>query len=270
MKIIQNQMTSEETQLMMQQHNPYKEFEPAFDIVPLPSKGIFYPEVDGKKVDSVKVYYLTAEDEGIMTSPNIINSGKLLDTLLEKKVECSIPLTKLLTGDRVAILVFLRATMEQFYKVMLIDPKTRQPFEHAIDLMALEQQEMEEQPNDKGMFDFILPKCQKRVTFKLMTHEDELEIKMAADNEKSIRKSDENFFNFYKLMRLVVNVEGINDMFAKEKFLKSMPMMDARRLHAYMDKVTPTIQLDIEVAAPSGGRFRADIPITAEFFYPAI
>ena len=109
-------------QVVQNQQNPYAEFEPAFDVLPLPSKGIFYPQVDGKTVDTIKVYHLTAEDESIMTSPNLIRSGNLLDVLLEKKCKCAIPVNKLLVGDRLAILIYLRATMEQMYKVELTDP----------------------------------------------------------------------------------------------------------------------------------------------------
>jgi hypothetical protein len=57
-------------------------FEPAHDVISLPSGGRFYKN----KKDSVKVAYMTASDENILTSPNLLQSGKVLDVLLEKKI----------------------------------------------------------------------------------------------------------------------------------------------------------------------------------------
>lgn len=56
-------------------------FEPAHDVISLPSGGRFYKN----KKDSVKVAYMTAADENILTSPNLLQSGKVLDVLLEKR-----------------------------------------------------------------------------------------------------------------------------------------------------------------------------------------
>jgi hypothetical protein len=49
-----------------------------------------------------------------------------------------------------------------------------------------------------------------------------------------------------------------------------MKIMDSRKLTAFMDECMPTIDFNIEVAAPSGNRFSASIPFTSEFFFPNI
>ena len=43
-----------------------------YDVLELPSQGILYPNKQG----SIKVEYLTALDETILTSPNIISNNK--------------------------------------------------------------------------------------------------------------------------------------------------------------------------------------------------
>ena len=53
-----------------------------YDIIPLPSEGVLYP---GKK-PTIEVEYLTAMDENILTSPNLLQSGKFLDVLMERKI----------------------------------------------------------------------------------------------------------------------------------------------------------------------------------------
>lgn len=257
-------------EIMEMQNNPYAEFEPAFDIMPLPSKGMFYPKVNGELVKEVKVYYLTAEDESILLSPNLIQSGQMLNVLLRKKVKADYPIDKMIVGDRLAILIYLRATMEQMYQVELIDPNTGTKFDHQIDLGSLEVMDMKHLPNQDGLFDFILPRCKKRVTFRLMTGEDETIISAREKQEQKLRKSNENLSRLFRFEQLIVSVEGITDVLAKSHFIKNMPLLDSRKLSKFMDEATPTINLEIEVPAPSGDNFRTFLPITTEFLYPAV
>ena len=261
-----------EKQIIENQENPYAEFEPAFDILPLPSKGLFYPKINEKPVDTVKVYYLTAEDESIMMSPNLIQNGQMINVLLRKKVQSDYPVDKMLVGDRLAILIYLRTTMEQFYKVQLEDPNTGLPFEYDIDLSQMVMKDMEHLPNQEGCFDFKLPKSGRRVTFRLMTGEDEVIIKAREKQEQNLRKNNESMGRVFKFEQLIVGIEGINpqDKLAMSQFIKNMPIMDSRKLSKYIDDVTPTIDLEIEVPTPSGGNFRTYLPITTEFLYPAI
>ena len=260
-----------EKSIITNQENPYAQYEPEFDILPLPSKGLFYPEVDGKKITDVKVYHLTASDESIMTSPNLIRSGNLLDVLLEKKVKCAIPTNQLLAGDRLAILIYLRATMEQMYKVELIDPATGKPFPYEVDLGSLSVNEITHMPNQDGHFDFILPKSKKRVIFRLMTGLDETIIRQRQKSDQELRGvNSESQYTLYKLEQTIIKIEGIENRLEMSQFLKNMPLMDSRKLLKFMNDVSPTINMEIEVEAPSGSRFREVFPFTAEFFYPTI
>jgi hypothetical protein len=52
----------------------------AYDVVELPSRGIHY--ANGKK--SVRVAYLTASDENILSSPNLIQTNSVVMELLKK------------------------------------------------------------------------------------------------------------------------------------------------------------------------------------------
>ena len=54
-----------------------------YDIIQFSSDGILYP--NGQK--SVKVEYLTAMDESILTSANLANQGLTFDVLLERKIK---------------------------------------------------------------------------------------------------------------------------------------------------------------------------------------
>ena len=79
------------------------------EIVELPSKGHFY--VNGHPLSSgkVEIKYMTAKEEDILSSENLIRQGVVIDKLLEALiVDKSIKVNDLLTGDKNAIMVATR------------------------------------------------------------------------------------------------------------------------------------------------------------------
>ena len=152
----------------------------SYDIVELPSKGIFYTH----KKKTLKVAYLTAADENILTSPSLSQSGELMDTLLRAKVlDKDIDVTNLAECDKQAIFVFLRNTaFGPEYTFKLTDPKTNQEFEHTVDLSVLKTKEVTIEPDNNGLFNFKLPVSGKSCKLKLLTPEDN---KQLTELEKS-------------------------------------------------------------------------------------
>ena len=79
------------------------------EMVDLPSKGHFY--VDGHPLSSgkVEVKYMTAKEEDILTSQNLIQQGTVIDVLLQSLiVDKTINVNELLIGDKNAIMVAAR------------------------------------------------------------------------------------------------------------------------------------------------------------------
>ena len=79
------------------------------EMVELPSKGYFY--FDGHPLSSgkVEVKYMTAKEEDILTSQNLIQQGLVIEKLLEALiVDKSIKLDDMLIGDKNAIMVAAR------------------------------------------------------------------------------------------------------------------------------------------------------------------
>ena len=96
-----------------------------WDVVPLPSKGIFYPN----QVAELKVEYLTAKDEDLLTTPALLENGTVLDVLLKKKIKSPIDVESMLTGDKNAVLLFLRASSYgHMYEVNVTNPFTNKTF----------------------------------------------------------------------------------------------------------------------------------------------
>ena len=79
------------------------------EMVELPSKGYFYIDGHPLSTGKVEVKYMTAKEEDILTSQNLIQQGTVIDTLLQALiVDKTIKVDDLLIGDKNAIMVAAR------------------------------------------------------------------------------------------------------------------------------------------------------------------
>ena len=239
----------------------------SYDIVPLPSDGLFYEN----GVKEAKVYYLTASDEAIMTSPNIIASGRIIDEILKRKVklEYGMQPNDLTVGDKLALLVYLRAQFEPMYRITLNDDNGK-PFVCEYDLRTLGMKKSSVKPNEKGYFQYTLPRSKSVVEFRLLNGKDEKIIK--EKNEAYIRSTGDKDGRetVFTHERQIVSINGVTDPNEISKLVATMPLKDSRTLMKYVDSVTPTLDTTIKVATPQGGTFSGNLPFTPEFLFPTI
>ena len=74
------------------------------ETVELPSKGYFYFEGHPLSSGKVEIKYMTAKEEDILTSPNLIKQGTVIDKLLNALIiDKSINVEDMITGDKNAI-----------------------------------------------------------------------------------------------------------------------------------------------------------------------
>ena len=79
------------------------------EVIELPSKGLVYPKTSPLSSGKVEIKYMTAKEEDILTSPNLIQQGIALDVLLKSLiVDKSINLDDMIVGDKNAVLVGAR------------------------------------------------------------------------------------------------------------------------------------------------------------------
>ena len=243
------------------------QFQAPFDVIPLPSRGLLYPGQQG----SVKVEYMTAMDENILTSPNLIKSGKVLDILLEKKIkESPVPFDDLLIGDRNAIMIWLRATgYGEMYPVKLTDPTSGVEFETEVDLSALKTKELPDnvEPNEKGEFSFLLPRSKKNIKFKLMTVGDEKSVLARAEKYEKATKSQISNTLTYRLQSQIKEIDGNRDINFIQQFVNLMPAFDSLKFREYSDSIEPGIDMSADVEGPTGS-FQAQISLGLNFFWP--
>jgi hypothetical protein len=235
----------------------------------LPSKGLFYPGQNGM----VKVEYLTAMDENILTSQNLIKSGKVLEYLLERKIkESPVPVDDLLVGDRNAIMIWLRATgYGEMYPVKLTDPGSGVEFDYEINLSELQNKELPDgvEPDERGEFSFELPKSKKKIKFKLLTVGDEKSILNRAEKYEKATKSQISNVLTYRLQAQIKEIDGNRDINYIQQFVNMMPAFDSLKFREYSDSIEPGINMSVEVEGPTG-TFQAPVTIGLNFFWPNV
>jgi hypothetical protein len=235
-----------------------------FDIIPLPSKGKTYRS----KKANIKLAYMTTADENILTSPNLLQSGEFLEILINRKVlEPELRYKDLLPGDRNAIMIWLRATAYgEMYPVTLLD-ENEVPFDTEVNLNDLKTKECSIDPDEEGLFTFVLPIMKAQVKFKLLTcgEIDDLEKTILDEKEKGVPV---NNLTTYKFERMIVEVNGSRDRYMIKDFANSMRISDAKSFDNYIEELESGIDLNIEVATPGGGSIATFLPLNLNFFWP--
>ena len=79
------------------------------EVVDLPSRGKLYPSDSPISNGKIEIKYMTAKEEDILTSQNLIKKGLVIDKLLDSLIVTEgITLDDLVIGDKNAIMVAAR------------------------------------------------------------------------------------------------------------------------------------------------------------------
>jgi hypothetical protein len=242
------------------------EYKVPFDVIELPSQGLLYKN----KKASVKIEYLTAFDENILTSPNLLNNGKVLDVLIERKVkDLGFDPKELLNGDRIAILLYLRTTgLGNEYNQMVFN-KDSELVEGIIDLTTLKTKKLEVTPDENNEFDFSLPSSNKKIKFRLLTAKDDDEIneidKKALEKNKGI-----STLQTLRLERSIMEIDGDRDKMKISHTIKMLNLIDVRKLNKYITDIEPGIDFKTVARTQGGESIDCFLRMGRSFWYPEI
>jgi hypothetical protein len=232
----------------------------SYDVVELPSKGVHY--TNNRK--TLRIAYLTAADENILTSPNLLNSDGVIDELLKRKIlDKDFNLEELVIEDRQAILIFLRNTaFGSEYTVKLNDPATNKEFEIQLDLSVLKTKEFNLKADANGEYEFYLPISKKPIKFKFLNNFQEKELEKLKENTTSVIIPTQT----KRLEMMIKEVDGNRDLMAIYQFIQNLPIKDSQEFKKFVGENKPGLDLIVEVTAPSGEVVPVLVDFGAEFF----
>lgn len=243
------------------------EFKLPTETVELPSKGLLYPEDSPLAKGEIEMKYMTAKEEDILTNTNYIRQGVVIDKLLKSLIVTEgIDYSQLLTGDKNAIMLAARIlSYGKDYKVTVRGQQVD------VDLSTLDSKPLHESIRERrsNEFEFTLPNSGNLVTFKLLTHGDEISIEKEIEGNKKLNKEATTDVTT-RLKHIITSVNGQREQKDIRNFVDNYLLAkDARALREKYTSVSPDINLKFSYTdINTGGEEEIDLPIGLDFFWP--
>ncbi len=241
------------------------------EIISLPSKGLCYPETSPLSKGEITIKLMTAKEEDILTSSNLVKKGIHLDKLLESVVvEPGVNVNDLLVGDKNAILISSRVlAFGPEYDVTVNDPNENEPVKTTVDLSKIKIKEIDESKlNRNNEYSYTLPISKSNIKFRLLTHGDELAIQKDIEALQKTTKGSNEITSRYR--RIITEVDGVRDAGTISNFVSNRLLAgDSKALRKEISSMSPDLDLKFEYESPFTGEKEAlRIPFGVDFFYP--
>ena len=242
------------------------------EMVTLPSKGYFYPENSPLSKGEVEMKYMTAREEDIITSPNLLKQGIAIDKLLEALiVNKKVNISDLLIGDKNALIVGARIlAYGKMYDFTTFND-VGEEVDVSVDLTTLKDKEIDfdKLPPNVNEFPFVLPNSKREVTVRFLTHRDEKEIVREATALKKVSSTVVKTMTS-RMKRIIASVDGNSEKAYVNEFVdKELLSVDALELRKYLNSINPDINLTTVATFPDGDEQEVAVEITAQFFWPS-
>ena len=246
------------------------------EVVDLPSQGWFYDPTSPLASGKVDIKYMTAREEDILTSQNLIKKGVVLDKLLEALiVSPGVKLDDILTGDKNAIFIAARIlAYGKDYKIKFKDPSNGEDVEDTVDLTKLENKEFDFEQHNRGqnLFEFELPFSKRKIHWSMLTHSDERTIDQELKSMKKFSRDKNHSSEVTTRLKYVIKaLDGNEDKAAIKKFVdQELLARDSLSFRNYVKENTPDIDLTFNFESEETGYTeRMNLPLGVDFFYPS-
>ena len=232
------------------------------ETIELPSKGLLYPEGHPLSNGTIEVKYMTAKEEDILTNQNYISNGTVLDKLLKSLIITEFDYNDLVIGDKNAVMIAARILgYGAEYKFQY------NGVEETVDLSEIDNRPLDESLYIKGQneFSFKLPTSDNTITFKFLTHGDEVKINRELEGLKKLKK-DESPELTTRLKYMITSINGDSEIKMIREFIdQAFLARDARAFREYIQKIQPDVDLTF---FPSTSTKSISLPIGINFFWP--
>jgi len=244
------------------------------EIISLPSKGVLYHESNPLHSGQIEMKYMTAREEDILTSQNLIKQGVVLDKLMQSMIVSPIKFDDLVIGDKNAIMVAARILgYGKAYEVSVECPSCNTANKIDIDLTELPETNVPEDANmiAPGIFEYVLPQSQRVVHFRLLTTGDDRKISKELESQKRTVRDGIDRELTTRLKHLIVSVDGNADKRFISNFVDNeLFAIDSRAFRTYIKSVSPDIKFEIDFTCNEcgNGSEALSFNIDTNFFWP--
>ena len=240
------------------------------EVVDLPSKGLLYPKSNPLSKGEVELKYMTAKEEDILTSINLIRKGIVLDKVLESLiVDKKIKVDDLLVGDKNGLVIAARILgYGKNYECTAACEKCGETSPLQVDCTKLKDKVLEKEVSE-NKFTMTLPKTEAVLEFKILNSGEEKLVDKDVEAMKKVQP-DIDYSNSFRFKKMITSVNGdktqsvIND-FVDNKFLAQ----DSFEFRKYISTITPDVDMTYPVECKHCGHSQeVVVPLGTGFFWP--
>ena len=240
------------------------------EVVNLPSKGKLYPKDNPLSKGEVELKYMTAKEEDILTSINLIRKGIVIDKVIESLiVDKKIKIDDLLIGDKNALMISARILgYGKEYNVKASCSECGKSGDLKVDCTQLKDIEISDDIKE-NKFSMKLPATKVEIEFKLLNSAEEKSVDIDVEAMKKVQP-DIDYSNSFRFKKMIISVDGvttqsvIND-FVDNKFLA----LDSLEFRKHLNKITPGVDMSYPYTCPHCSHTQeVVVPLGTGFFWP--
>jgi len=244
------------------------------EIINLPSEGKYYPEGHPlrKTGGQLELKYMTAKEEDILTSTNLIANGTVIDRLLESLiVHEGVKPVDLTTGDINAVLLAARVlAYGKNYDVKFQCDECEESVAVSIDLTQLESPDDLVDVDEDGHHQFTTDSGLD-IVIKTLSRGDELTVEK--DNKIVDTKYNKKVSSEItsRLRKVIVSINGETDKNVLNTMIDNLIVKDSRKVREELGKINPTVDMTVEFTCDNCDHtMKGGMPIGVDFFWPDI
>lgn len=243
------------------------------ETINIPSKGWFYPTDNPLSSGQLELKMMSAREEDILSSKNLIQKNIVLDKLLESVViNKAINLDDMLICDRnAAFFALRRLAYGDDYDATMTCGRCGKETSISIDLSKMDNRpfDFEKYPRGVNSFDFLLPYSKVSVTYKLLCKRDENAIDAELVGMAKISKDFTREVTT-RLSHIITSVNGNAEKAAIRRFVNDeLVAKDSLALRNHFRNSMPDIDTTFDFTCSNCGLERKEeTPMGVNFFWP--
>ena len=241
------------------------------EVISLPSQGKCYPESNPLSKGQVEIKYMTAKEEEILASQNLIRKGVVLDKLFESIiVDKDVNIDDILIGDKNAIMLATRILGYGKDYVIETEDEMGEKESITVDLSKIQTKEIDfEKLNQENKYQFTTS-TGVVIEFKMLSHGDEKKVESDVRALQRLNKGGVSAEITTRYRHMILSVDGKDDTksitdFINNKFLTKDTRAFRKELSSLQPDVVMEYEYDNEV---SGEKEKRPIPMGVGFFWP--